>query len=384
MPNIYSKTFYFALFSVSSMTILGSTTIAPSLPNLEQHFSNVEHIEMLTRLVLTLPALFIVFVSPISGFLYDKYKRLALMYPAMLIWSISGVAGFFLDNIYLILISRAIFGVATAFVMTGASALIADYYSGAKREKALRIQNFFVASGGALFLILGGILSNINWRFPFLVYLLGFVIFALAVKLLFEPSKSAIKTQDSTHSFNFFTFLPIYLLAFFSMAMFYINPTQAPFFITKVLDKDGSLVGISLAISSLSTAFSSLFYSKLRIYLRLNQMYVLSLCCMGVGYCLIYIFHSYIVLLISFIFIGFSLGAVLITNSSWLFSLTNENNRAKAYGFLASSVFMGQFCSPLITQPIAAHFGIIKMYLIFGIVLIISGVSFVFIKLKHN
>lgn len=381
MRNIYSNTFYFALFSISSMTILGSTTIAPSLPNLEKHFNSVENIELLTRLVLTLPALFIVFISPISGFLYDKYKRLALIYPAMIVWSISGISGFFLDNIYLILISRAIFGIATAFVMTGASVLIADYYSGVKRENALRIQNFFTALGGALFLILGGFLSNINWRFPFLVYLLGFIIFVFAKKMLFEPNKSITKVPTSS-SFNFFTFLPVYMLAFFSMAMFYISPTQAPFFITKVLNKSGALVGISLAVSSLSTAVGSLFYAKFRIYLKLNQVYILSLCTMGFGYCLVYIFHSYVILLISFVLIGFSLGIILITNSSWLFSLTNENNRAKAYGFLASSMFMGQFCSPFITNPVLNHFGIIKMFLIFGVVLIIVGLLFLTIKQK--
>ena len=144
-----SKIFYFALFSVSAMTVLGSTAIAPALPNLEKHFLDIENIEFLVKLVLTIPAIFIVFFSPISGYLFDKYKRLKLIYPAIIIWSISGVSGFFLDNIYYILISRAIFGIATAFVMTGSSALLADYYTGIKREKALRFQNFYTAFGGA-------------------------------------------------------------------------------------------------------------------------------------------------------------------------------------------------------------------------------------------
>ena len=108
-----SKIFYFALFSVSAMTVLGSTAIAPALPNLEKHFLGIKNIEFLVKLILTIPAIFIVFFSPISGYLFDRYNRLKLIYPAIIIWSISGVSGFFLDNVYHILISRAIFGIAT-------------------------------------------------------------------------------------------------------------------------------------------------------------------------------------------------------------------------------------------------------------------------------
>ncbi|RDU65676.1 MFS transporter [Helicobacter sp. MIT 14-3879] len=380
--DIYSKIFYFSLFSVSAMTVLGSTTIAPSLPNLEKHFNNIKNIEMLSKLVLTLPAIFVVIFSPISGYLFDKFERLKIIYIAMITWSISGFIGFFLDDIYYILTSRAIFGIATAFVMTGASALIADYYIGAKREKALSIQGFFTAFGGALFLIMGGFLSNIDWRYPFLVYLLGFIIFAFAFKVLFEPQRLHKQISQSNEKFNFIKFLPIYIISFFAMSMFYIIPTQAPFFITHILNKGGELIGISLAISSVITAFSSLFYTRLRIYFKLNEMYCIGFCAMGVGYCLIYIFHNYLILLTSFIFIGFSLGILLITNSSWLFSLTNDSIRAKAYGFLASSVFMGQFLSPFITQPIAYRFGIINMFLIFGILLLAIGV--IFLKIFKN
>lgn len=384
-----SKIFYFALFSVSAMTVLGSTAIAPALPNLEKHFLGIKNIEFLVKLVLTIPAIFIVFFSPISGYLFDRYNRLKLIYPAIIIWSISGVSGFFLDNIYYILISRAIFGIATAFVMTGSSALLADYYTGIKREKALRFQNFYTAFGGTLFLIMGGFLSNINWRYPFLVYILGFVIFIFAFIILFEPQKNkktSLNHADS-NKFNFFTFLPIYMLSFFGMSLFYIVPTQIPFMIINVLHKSGEYVGNSLALSSIVTALTSLLYARIRQYLSLDNMYVLGFSIVGIGLCIINIFHSYFMLLIALICMGFGLAIFLVTNSSWLFSLTNETNRAKAYGFLASSVFIGQFLSPIITQPIVEVFGLINMFLIFGLTSLLIATTFViksFIKNKRQ
>lgn len=377
-----SNIFYFALFSVSAMTVLGSTAIAPALPNLEKHFLGIKNIEFLVKLILTIPAIFIVFFSPISGYLFDRYNRLKLIYPAIIIWSISGVSGFFLDNVYHILISRAIFGIATAFVMTGSSALLADYYTGIKREKALRLQNFYTAFGGALFLIMGGFLSNINWRYPFLVYILGFIIFIFAFIILFEPQKNKkINTKNvEIIKFNFFIFLPIYILSFLGMGLFYIVPTQVPFVIINVLHKSGEYVGISLALSSIITALASLFYARIRQYLSIDGMYIIGFGIVGIGLCIINIFHSYLTLLAALICMGFGLAIFLVTNSSWLFSLTNESNRAKAYGFLASSVFIGQFLSPIITQPIVKKFGLINMFLIFGL-LSLSIASIFLIKL---
>lgn len=381
-----TKIFYFALFSVSAMTVLGSTVIAPSLPNMENHFSYIKNIETIGKLILTLPALFIVFFSPIAGFLFDKFERLKLIYPAMILWSISGVIGFFLDNIYYILISRAIFGISTAFVMTGSSALIVDYYKGIKREKALGVQGFYAAFGGALFLIIGGFLSNINWRYPFLVYLIGFLIFFIAYRTLFEPKRQIITTPiiNKNEKFDFFEFSPVYFISFVGMTLFYITPTQIPFLIIEVLKKGGELVGILLAISSVFTAISSIMYQKLRSRFNLDNMYVLGFLLISLGFCLISIFHNYLILLFSLAVIGSALGIFLVTNSSRLFLLASDNVRAKAYGFLVSSVFMGQFLSPIITQPIVNIVGLVNMFLVFGLISLLFAIWYIIKSFKQK
>lgn len=376
LKNCDSAIFYFSLFSVNAMCVLGSTAIAPSLPNMELHFSDIKSVELLSKLILTLPAIFVVIFSPISGILYDKMPRLKILFPAMIGWSVSGFIAFFLDNIYFILFTRALFGIATAFVMTGASALLADYYKGAKRERALSIQGFFTAFGGGLFLVIGGLLSNINWRFPFLVYLLGFVIFIFAFKNLFEPPKVAPKAIKPSSNAGIFAFIPIYILGFFGMAAFYIVPTQVPFFITDILKKGGEFIGISLATSSIFTAISSLFYARFRRYFSLSAMYGIGFFLMAIGFFMIFVFHNFFMLFISLIFTGSALGILLVTNSSWLFCLTDENNRAKAYGFLASAIFLGQFLSPFLTQPIVNKYSLLIMFLVFSLILGALGMIF--------
>lgn len=68
---------------------------------------------------------------------------------------------------------------ATAFIMTGASALLGDYYSRGgfnRRENTLSLQGFFCAVGGAVFISIAGFVSSYSWRYPFLVYGLGILI----------------------------------------------------------------------------------------------------------------------------------------------------------------------------------------------------------------
>ncbi len=87
--------------------------------------------------MVTIFALFVMIFSPIAGNLIDRFGKLKFLYPAMILWNISGVSGCFLDSIYALLISRAFFGIATAFITTAASTLLGDYSIGDGRDKAL-------------------------------------------------------------------------------------------------------------------------------------------------------------------------------------------------------------------------------------------------------
>lgn len=385
---IHNPLFKIAIFSSTSMTVLGSVVISPSLPELQAHFKEIPDIEVLSKLILTLPALFVMLFSPLSGFLLDKYGRVKFLFPAMILWSIAGSVGFFLDNVYYLLISRAIFGIATAFIMTSASALLGDYYRGEDRQKALGLQGFATAVGSAVFISLGGYLSSIDWRYPFLVYLLGIVIFIIAYIKLFEPPKSLKKSKitstldsiSSMEKFKFFRFLPIYFLAFLCMVIYYISPTQIPFFITHHLGKSSNIVGISMSASAIAYGIFSLFYSRVRNIMSINKVYSLCFFLMGTCFILLFIFDNYIIVMISLMFLGAGGGMFIVNNSAYLLKIAPDKQRAKALGFLSSSIFLGQFSSPLISQPIVDKFNQLELFLFFGIFIYICSLFYMFKK----
>ncbi|TKX30886.1 MFS transporter [Campylobacter aviculae] len=394
--------FKIAVFSMAAMTMLGSVVIASALPAINKHFENIliqsgatnstsftlAHLDILVRLVLTMPAIFVVILSPFAGILMDKFGKLKFVFPAMVIWTIAGVSGFFLNDIYAILFSRAIFGMATAFIMTGASALLGDYYSHGgfnRRENALSLQGFFCAVGGAVFISIAGFVSSYSWRYPFLVYSLGILITFIAIFYLFEPRKFKFYNHTKVEAkTNYWQFTPIYFIGFFIMVVYYISPTQLPYYIEEHLGLDPKYIGISMSVSALCYGFFSLSYKYIMRFLSIKKIYILTLFIVGCSFLLLFLVHNFVAVLIALALLGTGGGIMLVNNSAYLFSICPEEARARAYGILASCIFLGQFLSPIISQPIVRKLGLIDAFLIWAIVIFIVCIIFVFLKQKNR
>ena len=371
----YSKNFEFSLFCITALTTLGATLIAPSLPNIQAHFSSTPHITFLSRLILTLPALFVMISSPIAGFLLTKYKRIKILLCSILLWSVFGISGYFLSSIEWILVFRALFGVASGFVMTCVSVLISEYYLGEKnRDRALVKQNFFSAFGGAIFLILGGVLSDMDWRIPFLVYSLGFVVLFLSSRNLFEPK--ALQISQSS-DFRFLKFIGVYAMTFTSMSLLYFIPTQLPYYLNSHFGVGGSVVGASIASVSIFSAFFSFLYPKLSSKFSIKTIYGFSFSALGLGFFLLEIQNSLLLLLV-FLAFGFTWGISFVNHYSWLFSLASPQEKAKAVGFLSSFLFLAQFLSAFWIEPLISYFGLsIALFILGGFSLSIAGLFFI-------
>ncbi len=367
----HRPTFMFALFSSTSMTVLGGTIIATSIPAIENHFADIKHIETLAKLVLTLPALFIMLFSPLSGILIDKFGRLKFLIGSMFLWSISGMIGAVWDNIYWILFTRAIFGIATAFVMTAASTLVADYYVGEERQKALGLQGFATACGSAFFMCLGGILAHFDWHYPFYVYGLGIFLMFFVATTLFEPRphKKIAHIHTITKDFKIISVLPCYFFGFIMMAAYYTSPTQIPYFITQYLGKSEILVGFCISASAFAYGLSSLFYPRIRNFLSIGSIYIVGFICMGSGFFLIYILHNIYAVVLGLLIVGIGGGAMIVNNSSFLLAIVPKEHIGKAIGILSATACFGQFISPFFSQPIVQHYGIVALFLWVALVL---------------
>lgn len=351
------------LLLLSMMTMMSNVAIVTMLPHLKDHFSEA-NIEFLSRLMITLPSLSIALLAPFLGFMVDRINKKRSTVIALIIFGVAGSAGLYLESIESLLVSRALFGVAVAIMMIVSTSLIGDYFDGESRHKFMGIQSAFISLGGIIFLIGGGVLSDFNWRLPFAIYLIGFLILPLVVRFIVE-----VEHHDHTQANHYderANLWGIYFLAFLLMLLFYILPTQMPFLMINGFGASGTLTGAIIATAFVSNALGALSFSKLKKRFEFATIYLIGLVIIGIGFILIGLVNNVYLFFATSPIMGFG-GGVMMTNiSAWMLHKAHHKKRVKSSGYLTSSLFMGQFFSPVIFHPIVMHFGVQHFFVIVG------------------
>ena len=361
------------LLFTSSMTVMAGATISPALPQIQQFFQNEPNSEFWVKLLLTLPALFTAIGAPFAGMIIDRFGRKPLLIGAVTLYGLAGGSGCVLSSLTGLLIGRAFLGLAVGAIMTTSIALIADYYQGPKRNQIMGTQAAFMGYGGVVFLTLGGFLADIGWRIPFLIYLSAFAILPLVIFCLTEPDvesdRNSILAEDVEAKLPVGTIALIYTLTFLTMVAFYMIPVQLPFYLKSLGQVSNAQTGIAIAASTLASAIVSMRYGSIKTHLSFPGVLICLYLLMGLGYVTISLAKSYPVVVMGLIFAGSGLGLLLPNMNVWLNAKTPIASRGRVLGGLTTCMFLGQFCSPIVSQPIAQQLGLGVTYGVTGFAL---------------
>jgi len=370
------------LLLASTLTILANAIVAPSLPLISNAFSGVKDVEILTKMMLTLPALTIAIAAPLAGRLLDKAGRIKVLYVSLLIYLVAGTSGYWLENLYSILVGRMVFGLGVAGIMTVSTTLIGDYFSGAKREHFMGLQGAFVALGGLLFIMAAGVLTDINWRLTFLIYGFSVVVLLLVPFALHEPK--IIRQEAAAGSQNGQSVSPLVWLAmasaFLTTVSFYLIPVQLPFLLQKLEGIDGNQVGLAIGCLPFAQAIASFFYKHVKKRLGFMSIYGLGFIPMAIGFSVIGFSQAYWQMIAGVLITGLGVGLLIPNGNLWMISLVPVQVRGKYIGFLTTATFLGMFLSPIIIQPVQDVVGIDASFVVAGTVLAFLSVVYLLVQ----
>lgn len=384
-PNPNSFLVKATLLVSSTLTVMSGATIAPSLPAMQAHFSEVNNVEYWVRLVLTVPALFIVIGAPAVGVIIDRVGRKPLLVGSTLLYGLAGASGFMLDSLTHILIGRALLGLSVAGVMTSATTMIADYYTGQARASFMGLQAAFMALGGVIFLSFGGYLADLNWRMPFLIYLFALVILPFIVLSLYEPSRArtnaeADAVRDTQPRLPVKLLTVVYGVALLQMVTFYLIPVQLPFYLKDLSNASASESGLAIAASTFASAITSLVYGKVKERLGFVPIIAIALGVASIGYGIIGFASSYQLILIGLIVGGLGFGLLMPNLTLWLSAEVPDVLRGRALGGLTTFFFLGQFLSPIASQPVTERVGLGLTYALTGGLLLLVALIFIGVR----
>jgi MFS transporter, Spinster family, sphingosine-1-phosphate transporter len=137
------------------------------------------------------------FLSPVGGYLADRYSRRHVIAFSLLAWSAVTWATGQVTSFDQLLWTRAVMGISEAFYIPAALALIADYHAGATRSRAVGFHQMGIYLG----VILGGFSGYaaddpaLGWRWMFGVC--GMVGMAYAVPLFLMVRNAPTASKQS-------------------------------------------------------------------------------------------------------------------------------------------------------------------------------------------
>lgn len=357
-----------SLLVAASLTVMSGATIAPGLPGMRAHFEGTPGADILVRLVLTMPALFIALCAPFAGLLIERAGRLRTLVAGALLYAASGTAGLWVDSLAALLISRALLGLSVAAVMTTATTLVGDYFAGPERARFLGMQSAFMGLGGLVFVTGGGLAAEIGWRAPFAIYLVALAVPLLARAYLFEPRQAAAPggaAPDAVPS----GVRAVLAAGFVTMAAFYLVPVQLPFLLARDLGlPDPWMAGAALGLATTTSSLASLNYARIAGGWPFARTVAVSWGLIAAAFALLWAAPGYAAVLGAMVVLGAGMGLVFPALTTTMLALVPESRRGRMAGMLTGAVFLGQFVSPLVSQPLSA-IGLPNVYGLFAILL---------------
>ena len=137
-------------------------------------------------------------VSPITGWLGDRYRRLTLAAAGVAVWSLATVGSGLAPGYGSLLLARAITGVGEASYAVVTPSLIADLYPAERRGRMLAVFYAAIPVGTALGYVAGGAVGAAwGWRAAFLMAGLPGAMLAFGLLAVREPRRGAFDAPSA-------------------------------------------------------------------------------------------------------------------------------------------------------------------------------------------
>ncbi len=344
----------------SSLTIMGSVMVAPIIPKLGAEFGPIEpRADLLIPLAMTGPALAIALFAPLAGWLADRLGRKRLLILATFCYALLGMLPALLQSLPAITLTRLVFGLAEAAVMTCCVTLIADYWQGSKRLAYVNGQVIAISLVGSLFYVVGGALGEHSWRTPFYLYLLPLLLVPFMLRLLWEPVRAKVSIgadEGPQHSAP----LPLivnYLLVFAGMVLSVVVPIQSPLLLVQLGITSSTLIGASAGLGLLATLGGPLLWPLLRRWWGLAGCNAVLLASMGIGLWLLVNARSYEAVLVAVTVHGLGVGMLVPNTMAPVMGALSARARGRGMGGYTGCLYLGQFASPLVVAVILPFAG---------------------------
>jgi len=338
-----SKLGQLTLLVASALTIMVGAALAPGLHTVAQALG----VSNLAPLLITLPALGAILFAPIFGKAIDRFSPRPVFLVSLWGYFIFGAGGALIHGPVLVGIDRILLGGFAAGVMAAGTAEISHWFKGKDRLNMIAKQGMSIELGGVIFLFIGGILSELHWQAPFLLYVLAFlcvILTAISIPKTARSNDASTQGQDITENTSM---RPVILYTIMAMGLFFSMIISLPTLLTQ-LDFSEAHIGYLLSFISLIAVFSAMVMPKIVMRFSTNTTLMLAFMSYSCAHILFASSEQTSLLILAGIFAGIGFGFSIPLLNHTTVERSSEQTRGRNLSWFAMSVFFGQFATSIL------------------------------------
>jgi len=255
-------------------------------------------------------------------------------------------------------------GVSEAGILTVVNTLLGDYWDDRGRKNWLFLQGLFGPFIAAIFSLIVGYASEVQWNGVFYVYLVALPIFVAMLLFLFEPKRAdasaaeKVATAPAT-AFPWSSALLVAAVTLFASMLYYVFIINGALVFKEVGVTEPQRYGALIFIPSLFILLGAAIFRLLAMRPTMLQMGVVMLL-MGGGLAGMGMATSLQMMIACLIIQQTAAGMTVPTLIAWTQSKFGFEHRGRAMGIWTGAFFLGQSQSPRLVHAIDAQMGSIQ------------------------
>ncbi len=360
------------IISIAMATVMAGAAISPALGLIAENFSDSN--PTLIKLVLTAPSLIIIPFSFISSYLTKKISKRSIVLIGVTIYVITGVGAQFTNTIEMLLAFRFALGAGVGLVMPLSFTLISDYFSGKEQTQMMGYNTAFSNFGGIVTMLLAGYLATFNWRVPFNVYWIGVIIFILV--FFFLPKDKPQEAPEGVGKSKIpMSIFGLALGACGVMLVYYAIATNMAIYLEESNLGGSEIAGIVIAFSTVGGMITSIILVRLEMLLK-QYIIPVAILVMGLAFGILTFTHSIPIVLLGVSLVGFGQGIVFPLVNVKALSQVDPYHSDKVIAVVSSSIYIGQFLSPIVLDGIGRIAGNPEIRFQYGVIAVGMVIAF--------
>ena len=376
-----------SILSLSLLTVMAGAAVAPALNTIRTYFSDVS--QATTQMIISMPALFIVIMSPIFPKLCARFKTKALLMTGLFLYVVGGcIAGLF-SNIYLVLIFRSLVGIGVGIIMPLSTGLISFYFTRDKQDKLMGYSSAMNQMGGVIATLAAGLLASISWRLSFLVYLMGLL--SIVLCLLFVPDEKVGLGTGKKEKGVFVNYYPFVIAMFLLMFTFFVYPAEFAIETAKEGVIPQHFIAVIMAGMDFIAFLGGLAFVHIKKYAGSATRFVAP-ALFALGYICLWLIGGWIGTIIGSALVGFANGLGVPFIISTASQQAGKSAAVTVMPMLSMALYLAQFTTPLILSLVTKLIGTAAVAHLPYLIAFLSALLFAFWSItikgsapsKHN